>query len=162
MNKVYLGLGGNLGDREANLRKATQLIDLKVGKVLTTSSLYETKAWGIENQPDFLNQVLLVETALSPQLTLQTILNIELEMGRIRRQKWHTRLIDIDILFYKNWIVREANLIIPHSFLQARNFVLAPLFEIAPDLIHPLLQKTVSELYFECPDELKVFILKPA
>ncbi len=160
MHKVFFSIGGNIGDRQANLVKAITEIGQRVGKILVASSIYETKAWGIENQPDFLNQVLLVETALTPLATLETILTIELEMGRIRAQKWYTRIIDIDLLFFDDQIITSQQLTIPHPFLAKRNFVLAPLAEIAPDFIHPVLQKSIKALYLDSKDPLKVWALE--
>lgn len=161
MHKVFFSIGGNIGDRHTNLAGAVTAIAKKVGPVLSISSIYETKAWGIENQPDFLNQVLLVETNLSPLTTLETVLNIELEMGRIRTQKWYTRIIDIDLLFFDKQIVSSKKLTIPHPFITKRNFVLAPLAEIAPNFIHPILQKSIANLYTKSVDPLKVWAIEP-
>ncbi|MFK7981819.1 MAG: 2-amino-4-hydroxy-6-hydroxymethyldihydropteridine diphosphokinase [Saprospiraceae bacterium] len=160
MHKVFFSIGGNLGNRQANLVTAITEITKKVGAVSSISSIYETKAWGVENQPDFLNQVLLVTTKLSPMETLETVLNIELEMGRVRAQKWYTRIIDIDLLFFDNQVINSKKLTIPHPFIAKRNFVLAPLAEIAPDFIHPILQKSIKELYKKSPDPLKVEVIK--
>lgn len=160
MHKVFFSIGGNLGNRPINLATAITAITKKVGAVLSVSAIYETKAWGVENQPDFLNQVLAVATELSPMETLDTVLNIELEMGRVREQKWYTRLIDIDVLFYDNQIINSEKLTIPHPFIAKRNFVLAPLTEIAPDFVHPVLQKSIKELYKNSTDPLEVIIIK--
>ncbi len=156
MNKVYLSIGGNLGNRKANLAKAAYLIERKIGSILAISSLYETKAWGVENQPNFLNQVLIVETVLSPETTLEYALTIETKMGRKREQKWYTRLIDIDLLFFEKQIIKSDDLTLPHPYLAERNFVLVPLAEIAPNFVHPILQKSISELLNICPDTLAV------
>lgn len=161
MHKVFFSIGGNIGDRHSNLEQAVQEIGKKVGKILSISTIYETKAWGIENQPDFLNQALLVETKLSPLATLDVVLNIELGMGRIRERKWYTRLIDIDLLFFDHQIIESERLTIPHPFLAERNFVLAPLAEIAPDFIHPVFQRRISDLYKKSPDPLEVHIVAP-
>lgn len=159
MHKVFLSLGGNLGDRQANLNKALTAIASKIGIVLAVSSIYETKAWGIENQPDFLNQVIVVETILSPQQTLEAALAIELEMGRIREQKWYTRIIDIDLLFFDQQIIATESLTIPHPFISQRNFVLAPLAEIAPNYLHPLTQESITTLYKNSKDPLEVSVV---
>lgn len=156
LNQVYLSIGGNLGDRKENLAKAVRLIEEEVGSVKAISALYQTKAWGIEDQPDFLNQCLIVDTTLRPKEVLRIVLEIENKMGRVRERKWYTRLIDIDLLFYNKLIIKEKHLTLPHPFIQDRNFVLAPLMEIAPDFIHPVLTKNVRQLYEECPDKLEV------
>ena len=160
MHKVFLSLGGNIGDRHRNLDKALTAITNKIGSVLAVSSIYETKAWGIKNQPDFLNQVILVETTLSPIATLEMALSIELKMGRKRTQKWYTRIIDIDLLFFDAEIITSKKLTIPHPFIPERNFVLAPLVEIAPDYIHPILQKSIISLYQNSVDPLEVSLVR--
>ena len=146
MERIFLGLGSNLGDRRANLLEATAQIAARVGGIHAVSNLYETQAWGIQDQPDFLNQALEIRSSLNPEALLDEILKIEQDMGRERRIKWGERLIDIDILFYGSRIVQTEKLTIPHPFLHQRNFVLFPLFEIAADWVHPVLRKTVSDL----------------
>ena len=153
---VYLGLGTNLGDRLANLEQSICRIAAQVGPILSQSRVYQTKAWGVVDQPDFLNQVIKVRTQLSPEVTLTTILAIETAMGRIRTRKWYTRLIDIDLLFYNALIIETPTLVVPHPYIQDRNFVLAPLVELAPDFVHPVLQKTMGELWKGCVDDLGV------
>lgn len=157
MHKVFFSIGGNIGDRYSNLEKAIAAISQQIGPILSVSSIYETKAWGIENQPDFLNQALLVATNLPPIDILETALAIEIAMGRVRTQKWYTRIIDIDLLFIDNQIITSKKLTIPHPFLAERNFVLAPLAEIAPHFIHPVLQKSIATLYANSGDPLKVW-----
>jgi 2-amino-4-hydroxy-6-hydroxymethyldihydropteridine diphosphokinase len=160
MKGVYLLLGSNLGDSESILRQAKSLIEARIGTVIKASSIYLTKAWGIENQPDFLNQVLELDTVLDASKVLQCILEIERELGRIRFQKWGTRIIDIDILYFGKLIIDTKNLVIPHPENQNRNFVLVPMAEIAPDFMHPVLQLSQTELLKKCPDKLKVALLQ--
>ncbi len=153
---VYILLGTNLGNREENLHQAIKNLDQETGKVLEKSSIYETAAWGIEYQPSFYNQVIKINTDLSPEILLKKILEIELEMGRIRIKKWYTRLIDIDILYYDTILHNSSSLIIPHKEIPNRKFTLIPLVEIAPDYIHPVYLKTNQELLNLCNDELEV------
>ncbi|MBK7873426.1 MAG: 2-amino-4-hydroxy-6-hydroxymethyldihydropteridine diphosphokinase [Saprospiraceae bacterium] len=157
--RLFLGLGSNLGDRKQHLQRATEQIELRIGEISKASSIYETQAWGIENQPDFLNQVLEINTQLEPEKILEIILIIEQNMGRERHVKWGERLIDIDILFYDALVLKTEKLMIPHPFLQDRNFVLAPLAEIAPDFVHPVLQRNIRDLFLDSKDQLIVKIL---
>ncbi len=159
LHLVYLGLGTNLGDRLTNLERAKALVRDRMGTILLQSSVYQTEPWGLKDQPEFYNQVLLLETALSPETILSLILQIEKEMGRIRHLKWDRRLIDIDILFYDREVLHLDQLTIPHPLLENRNFVLAPLSEIAPGFLHPVLGKTVQELALASIDPLKAEIL---
>ena len=156
MNTVYLIIGGNLGDRIKNLHEAILRIETVVGKISQTSAVFETSAWGFTEQPAFLNQVIEVPTPLSAPEVLQAVLGIELEMGRIRITKLGPRNIDIDLLFYNDEVISSPNLQIPHPDLHNRRFVLVPLAELAPQLIHPVLNKTIIELLHECPDLLEV------
>lgn len=157
MNKTYLHTGSNLGDKALNLSTAVAQIESKIGPVKKVSRVYQTKAWGITNQPDFLNQAIEVETALKPYALLATINKIEYDMGRKREIKWGERLIDIDILFYNDAIIQdEPKLIIPHPYLHYRNFVLVPMMEIAPQLLHPIFNQTITQLYSNSEDELIV------
>ena len=158
-NKVVLSLGGNIGDvRETFIKTITALED-RVGGLYELSSLYKTKAWGVEDQPSFLNQVLVLNTDLSPIEVLNICLNIEEQQGRSRLsgEKWQERVIDIDVLFYENKIMDTTDLKIPHPYLHKRNFILFPLAEIIPDFRHPILGKTVLELKKHCKDNLHVF-----
>ena len=156
MNRVFIVSGGNLGDRMVNLSRAKNAIAEKIGNITSQSSIYETAAWGKEDQPAFLNQVLEISTKLSPQDLLTSLLSIEKEMGRIRTEKLGPRTIDLDILFYNDTIIQEDNLVIPHPHISSRRFVLEPLSELAPNFVHPALQKTISELLASCPDMLPV------
>ena len=152
MTHVYLLLGSNENDRFKNLEKACKLIALKCGKILKQSALYETEAWGLKEQNSFLNQALIIDTKLPPVELLVQLKAIEKETGRKETVKWGPRVIDIDILFYGNEIVKSKELKIPHPFLHQRKFTLEPINEIEPGFIHPVFQKSVHELLKECPD----------
>ena len=156
MNEAYLLTGGNIGDRLVSLQQACVKIEKQAGIVLKKSAVYETAAWGITDQNLFLNQVLLVSTSLPPEELLQTLLQIEQELGRKRVVKMGPRIIDIDILFYNNEIISTPVLTVPHPQIANRRFVLTPLNEIAPGFIHPGLQKTIAEFLEICPDNLEV------
>ena len=158
MNKVYLLIGGNLGNREKNLFNAREKITREAGEIIQTSQIYQTAAWGIREQPDFLNQVLLITTTLDPQHCLKKILSIENEMGRIRIQKNAARIIDIDILLFNDEVIAEPGLTIPHPEIANRRFALAPLNELAPSYIHPAMQTSIHELLMNCTDTLDVHI----
>ncbi len=158
---TILHLGTNLGNRELHLLHARQLLESRAGTIIRTSAIYRSEPWGISQQPDFLNQALLLSTSLSPNDLLQTILELEREMGRERGEKWGPRLIDIDIISYDNVIVHDPQLQIPHSQMHRRNFVLIPLAEIAPDWRHPENGKTVQALLAKSGDTLKVEPYRP-
>ncbi len=155
-NTIFLATGSNLGDREAMLREAAQLIQSHIGKTIATSSIFETAPWGNTDQPDFFNQVLKVESPLKPDAVLEKIFFIEETMGRRRTFKYAPRVIDIDILFFSNKIINEENIKIPHPLLHKRSFVLAPLLEIAPDHIHPVFDQSIRQLAKHCDDLLRV------
>ncbi len=159
LHKVYLLTGGNLGNRIANLEAAARLIDDRIGKVGKASHYYETEAWGNVDQPPYLNQALEVSSSLNPIGILHRIWEIEEELGRVRRNKWEARPIDIDILFYDHQVVEQPGLKIPHPLLHKRNFVLIPMLEIAPDKRHPVFKKNIEELYMESTDPLEVILL---
>jgi 2-amino-4-hydroxy-6-hydroxymethyldihydropteridine diphosphokinase len=146
MPLAYIGIGSNLGDREFNCKQAIGLIRQKGITVSKESSLYETKPWGVTDQPLFLNMAIEIETDLKPFELLRTLKDIENEMGREETFLWGPRIIDLDILLYDNYIVNEKGLRIPHPHMQDREFVLRPLCEIAGDVPHPLLLLSIEEL----------------
>ena len=156
MNNTYLLLGSNIGNSKANLAKAITQIKKQIGSVTRQSGLYSTAAWGNTKQPDFLNQVIIVETKLSALQTMQIILNIEKKMGRVRTVKNAPRIIDIDILFFNNEIIELEQLAVPHPQIQNRRFVLVPLNQLSPSLKHPVFNKTVHQLLINCTDVLNV------
>lgn len=155
-NNVILSLGGNLGDVQQVFVKAIISLQKKIGNLMLSSSLYKTKAWGVENQPDFLNQVIVLVSDLTPMEVLEVCLTVEEDLGRVRKERWHERIIDIDVLFYNDELIKTENLLIPHPYIQDRNFILYPLVEVIPDFLHPVLKKTLRELKKCCKDELLV------
>lgn len=157
MNKVFLGIGTNLGNRSANLKEALTKIDEIIGRVSVASSVYETEPWGFMAEEQFYNMVTEVETQLSPSGVLGSILMIETLLGRVRTGKLYTsRNIDIDILFYNDLVMNEEALKIPHPYLHERKFVLVPLYEIAPEFKHPVMNKTIAELLGLCNDKCNI------
>jgi len=158
MNVTYLCLGGNIGDREMALKHALLKIKEQIGEISAQSSIYETEAWGVENQQAYLNQCIEVKTNLSVSSLIESLLLIEKELGRMRTisATYEPRTIDLDILFYNDVIVNEPKLIVPHPRLHLRKFVLIPLNEIASNYLHPLLNKTIFSLLSECDDSSDV------
>lgn len=156
MNKVYLLLGSNMGNSITLLNSAIKHIEKKIGKVTRQSSRYSTAAWGNTRQPDFLNQVIVVQTELKAIQVMQQILDIEKQMGRVRTVKNAPRIIDIDILFFNKEIVDQKNLSVPHPQIQNRRFVLIPMKQLSPNFKHPVLNKTIHQLLLICPDKLDV------
>jgi len=156
LKTAYLLLGSNMLEKENNINTARQFINDEAGKIQKVSALYETAAWGKEDQPAFLNQAVQIETSLSATELLNTLLLIEKKLGRIRQEKYGPRIIDIDILLYEDSIISEPYLTIPHAELQNRRFALAPLAEIAPEIIHPFFKKNIKTLLQDCPDKLEV------
>lgn len=145
-----------MGDRKQNLAKARELIGEYCGTIMRTSSIYETAPWGNSNQPQFLNQALEIETALIATQLMHALLKVEESMGRQRNKKYDPRLIDIDILLFNDEQIDSDLIRVPHPEMTRRRFVLVPLAEIAPQIIHPILGKSISRLLEECPDMLEV------
>ena len=157
MNTVFLSIGTNLGQREENLRKAIKMIEAEAGFVQARSSVYETEPWKITTNDLFLNMALKIETALNPHTLLKTLLDIEDKMGRSRESSgYSSRIIDIDILFFNDFIINDKDLAVPHPLIASRRFVLEPLAEIAPQLFHPCFGKSVELLLESCTDSCVV------
>ncbi len=154
MTDVFLLLGSNLGDRERYLERAAELIAQQVAPVVKSSSVYQTQAWGKTDEPDYLNQVLQVQTDLTAEEVLTRTLAIEQQLGRVRAERWGSRIIDIDLLFYGQDVIDTPDLQVPHPRLHERRFTLEPLAEIAPDLQHPILKVSASELKSLLKDDL--------
>jgi len=150
---VYFSIGSNKGNRSGLINEAIDKIDIIIGKVVLKSSIYETKSWGF-NSNNFYNICILLESTLAPELILNKILTIEKDMGRLKTtDQYSDRCIDIDILFFDNMIVNSKSLEIPHPRIQLRKFVLTPMLELTPDLIHPILNKSIRQLELECDDK---------
>lgn len=148
MNKdIYIALGSNLGDRAGNLLRALQLLPAWGVHIKKVSDFLETKAYGVTDQPDFLNAVARVETRLEPEQLLQVLLQVEKVMGRVRKRHWGERNIDLDLLLYGSLVYQSKTLTLPHPDMLNREFVLAPLAQLAPDLVHPVAGKTIQELW---------------
>jgi len=156
MNKIFLITGGNIGNRKKNLKAAAALIQEQIGTIIKSSKIYETDAWGITDQPVFYNQIHIVESKFPAKEILNKILKIEEKMGRVRTIKNAARIIDIDILFFNDEIINEPNLNVPHPEIINRRFVLMPLNELAPEMIHPVFKRSIHELIRNCKDELRV------
>ncbi|HEX6333161.1 MAG TPA: 2-amino-4-hydroxy-6-hydroxymethyldihydropteridine diphosphokinase [Flavisolibacter sp.] len=156
MNHAYLLTGGNMGDRLLYLRQARHAIG-KEGRIVQASSVYETEAWGLQDQPLFCNQAIALQTDHSAEALLERLLSIEKTMGRTRQERYGPRLIDIDILFYNDAVIDQEGLHIPHPEVHNRRFALACLNEIAPDLVHPVTGKTVAQMLAACGDPLRVY-----
>jgi dihydroneopterin aldolase / 2-amino-4-hydroxy-6-hydroxymethyldihydropteridine diphosphokinase len=149
MSIAYVGMGSNLGDKEANLREAIGYLRSAGCVINKASSMYITEPWGLRDQPLFVNMAVEVEISLTPCQLLRSLKSIESLMGRDDTLKWGPRIIDLDILLFDNLIIRGDKLTVPHPLLHEREFALAPLAEIAPYAVHPILQKSVSELLRE-------------
>ena len=155
-NEIFLLLGSNEGDSFANLSIARENIEKFAGTIVRSSALYRTAAWGMTEQPDFVNQVLEISSPHSPEKLLEKLLSIENRMGRVRSQKWGPRRIDIDILFYGRELRNSPTLVLPHPGIPDRRFTLIPLADVAPDLLHPVLNQTVAQLLAACTDPSSV------
>lgn len=153
---IFLLLGSNQGDRLTNLKEARRLINGRIGQLVRSSSLYLTAAWGDIEQPNFYNQAVEIKTELLPMELLKTVNEIEELLGRVREQKWGPRLIDIDILYYKDLQLETDVLTIPHPRIHQRRFALEPLAELAPDFVHPVLRLSQKDLLARCTDKLAV------
>ena len=144
--EVVLLLGSNIGDKRANLQDAIARLSQVFGAPVALSTMHETPPWGKLDQDSFLNMAAVFTTNQKPLILLETVLDIERELGRVRQEKWGPRLIDIDIIFFGNLVYQSDILEIPHPYMQDRMFVLDPLIEVVPYYRHPLLDKTVREL----------------
>lgn len=156
MKRVYLLLGSNEGDRQQWLKEAELELSLHCGDVVLRSAIYSTAAWGLEEQPDFLNRAVAINTHLPAEEFLKQVQSIEKKLGRQRNVKWGQRTLDIDILFYGNEVINQPNLTVPHPHMQDRRFALVPLNDIAADVMHPVFNKTVKDLLADCSDPLEV------
>ena len=157
-HQLFLSTGSNQGDSLSTLAQCNKLLADQLGTLKRTSPIYQTKAWGKTDQPDFLNQVIWLETIFTPQWIFIKIKEIEKQLGRIRREKWGPRIIDIDILFYDQLILSSPSLEIPHPQIAHRNFVLKPLLDIAPHWIHPQMKLPITELWEHRSDPLEIHL----
>ena len=156
MEKSYVLLGSNMGDRTSILEEARNMIEARCGKIIKMSSLYESEPWGFDAEQNFINQAICVETELSAHELLRELLSIEIELGRDRSRHYETyvsRPIDLDVIYYGEMINDDRELILPHPRLHLRRFVLEPLCEISSDFIHPVFNVTNKELLDRCEDE---------
>ena len=154
MHKVYLGIGGNIGNKKENQRKCFDLIGQLIGEIQDRSSVYETPPWGFESEFDFWNQAIKVDTHLSPKGILLKIKEIEGLFGRKRIPGIYSpREMDVDILLYDDLVIDAKELVVPHAHMHERKFVLVPMAEIAPGEVHPVFGKTMGELLEICPDQ---------
>ncbi len=149
MSIAYIGIGSNLGNREKNCDNAINAFVKKGIKIVKTSSCYETEPWEKKEQPKFINMAVEAETGLNPEELLKNLKEIEKELGRYKTERWGPRIIDLDILFYDDLVIKTAEFQIPHAGIEKREFVLEPLSEIAPDKLHPVLKKSIKQLLSE-------------
>ncbi len=159
-NQVYILLGGNQGDVKETFIRAMLLIGERAGDIMAQSPLYQTEPWGFDADELFYNQVLLLKSPLAPEALLDTLLEIESVLGRTRNGKGYaSRNIDIDILFYNDCILDSDHLTIPHPRMHLRNFALAPMADISPEFVHPVLKQSISRLKDSSPDQHRVFVV---
>jgi 2-amino-4-hydroxy-6-hydroxymethyldihydropteridine diphosphokinase len=156
ITQLFLSLGGNLGNTREIFEGTYPLIEKKIGKISVYSSIYQTQAWGPIPQDDFLNQVLLVSTTLTAQACLTEMLAIEKEFGRERKERWGPRTLDLDLLYYGDLIIAEADLVVPHPRIAERKFILTPLAEIAPMYVDPVSGLTANAMLMACEDTSEV------
>ncbi|MBX2906943.1 MAG: 2-amino-4-hydroxy-6-hydroxymethyldihydropteridine diphosphokinase [Taibaiella sp.] len=156
MAVVYLSLGSNEGDRQVTIQKALVGIEAACGRIAAQSSIYETAAWGLEEQPNFLNMAVKIETTLTPIALLDALQQIEAELHRQRVVRWGQRTIDIDIILYDSELIEMPRLQVPHPRARLRRFVLVPMAEIAPEMIFPGTNESIAEMLEHCPDNLAV------
>ena len=157
---AYIGIGSNLGDKLNNCLETIDLIDsIDTCNVKNRSHFYRTEPVGVVSQDWYVNGVIRIETGLTPYDLLRFLLTVEADMGRVRRQKWESRIIDLDILLYGDEVIREKDLTIPHPLMHVRRFVLIPMTQLRPGLIHPILGKSMSELLDDLPGEEQGVVL---
>ena len=157
MEKVYLCLGGNIGDTRNYLQNAVAMIGRRIGRIVSQSAIYQSEPWGFNAEQMFLNQVVVAETELEPHAVLELCLQIEAELGRTRSGNgYEPRTIDIDIVFFGNRIIDQPDLQVPHPLMHRRNFVLRPLCDVAADFVHPVFGLTVKQLAAICDDKAVV------
>lgn len=159
MASLVLLLGSNMGNRRLYLEKTLEYIEKHIGKIIQASSTYETEAWGQEGQLAYLNQAVSINTEITPRKLINTVLNIEKKMGRVRKKKWEDRIIDIDILLYGDSIIQLPTLEIPHPLFTERRFALTAVAEILPNRIHPVYGITITKLLEKCTDQLSVTVI---
>ncbi|EPY2274289.1 2-amino-4-hydroxy-6-hydroxymethyldihydropteridine diphosphokinase [Clostridium sporogenes] len=152
MHTAYVAFGSNMGEKENYIKRALEKIEEKGIKIIKVSPIYETEPYGVLDQDSFLNGVVKIESNLTPENLIEVLLDIEKQLDRVRERRWGPRTIDLDIIFYDDFIINEENLIIPHRDMENREFVLKPLCDIDENFIHPALKKSVKQLY----DELKL------
>jgi 2-amino-4-hydroxy-6-hydroxymethyldihydropteridine diphosphokinase len=154
MNTAYIGVGSNLGDKLDNCCKAIELVgNIEKCTVKRQSGFYRTEPVGVTSQDWYVNGVICVETGLFAQDLLKSLLSIEAHMGRMRKKRWESRIIDLDILLYGHHVINEKNLTIPHPLMHTRKFTLMPMVQLDPDIVHPVLGRTMSELFNDLAEE---------